>query len=94
MIAEVSRPRWLLQVVRATGGGGVFFLHGVAGELLGLEVASARPGGYMDTSASGPDQGVAYLRYELVSRSPRWHPPKYTRMCAKKLCLLFRYRYR
>jgi hypothetical protein len=53
MVAEIPRSRRLLQVMRATGGYG-FFLSDVTGELLVLQVASPRPGGYMDAFTASP----------------------------------------
>ena len=90
MNAEIPRSRRLLQVVRATNGYVLFFLGGATRELLVLQVAGPRPGGYIDAFATGLGQGVAYLCYEIVSRAPHQHLQEYTRMCEKKLCLFVR----
>ena len=55
MIAEIPRSRRLLQVVRATGGCAFFFLGGATRELLLLQIASPRPGAYMDAFTASPD---------------------------------------
>jgi hypothetical protein len=53
-MAEVAWSGRLLEVVRTTRGYVSFFLCSVTGELLALQVAGPRPGGYMDASTTGP----------------------------------------
>src|SRR5215207_6010447 len=51
----------------------LFFVRGIATEMLGLQVASPRPGSNIDTPALGPIESLAYLRYEILRRAPRPH---------------------
>ena len=69
----VPRSRRVLQVVRTPRGHLLFFVRGARAELLGLQVARSRAGGYIDALALGLGEGLAYLRYEIVSRAPHQH---------------------
>jgi hypothetical protein len=40
------------------------------GELLGLQVARSRSGGYVDALTLGYGKSLTYLRYEIFRRSP------------------------
>ena len=71
--AGVPRSRRGLQVVRTPRGHLLFFVRGARAELLGLQVARSRAGGYIDAPALGLGEGLAYLRYEIVSRTPHQH---------------------
>ena len=84
-IEEVAKPRSavvtsgvprsgrFLQVVWTPRGHLLFFVRGARAELLGLQVARSRAGGYIDALALGLGEGLAYLRYEIVSRAPHQH---------------------
>ena len=94
MTTEISGSRWRLQVVRSYRGGLLFFVGGVARELLGLQVAGSRPSSYVDALALCLDEGITYLRYEVFCRPPRWHVTQYTQDFSIRLCLFVRFRYR
>ena len=70
MATEIPWPRRLLQVMRSSHEDRLFFVRGVIGELLGLQVARSRSGGYVDALTLGYGKSLTYLRYEIFRRSP------------------------